>query len=97
MPGMRVSSGGDGQAMLTSTRSATGSGGCVTIFVDGAKWQQLEAGDLDSFIKPDEIAAIEVYQSGSAMPVEFQTSGQDCAAVVAWTKMNVNRSFRNKK
>jgi hypothetical protein len=95
VPGLRVQ-GSMGQMMITSTRNA-GRAGCVTIFVDGSKWQQLEAGDLDSFIKPDEIAAIEVYQSGSAMPVEFQTSGQDCAAVVAWTKMNVNRSFRNKK
>jgi hypothetical protein len=91
MPGMRVSSGGDGQAMLTSTRSATGSGGCVTIFVDGAKWQQLQPGDLDSFVRPDEVAAIEVYNSGASMPPQFSTPGQDCGAVVVWTKTRVLR------
>ena len=68
--------------------------GCVTIFVDNAKWQQLEAGDLDAFLKPDEVAAIEFYQAGASMPVEFTTPGADCSAVVAWTKLNVMRKTR---
>jgi len=38
-----------------------------------------------------------VYPAGSATPVEFQTSGQDCAAVVIWTKLNVNRKARSRK
>ena len=28
---------------------------------------------------------------GGSMPVEFQSLGGDCAAVVVWTKLNVNR------
>jgi hypothetical protein len=56
----------------------------------------MEAGDLDTFVKPEEVAAIEVYQSGSSMPVEFQTTGGDCSAVVVWTKMNVERRNRKK-
>ena len=94
VPGIRVQ-GSMGHMAISSTRNA-GRAGCVTIIVDGSKWQQLEAGDLDSFMKPDEVAAIEVYQSGASMPVEFQTSGQDCAAVVVWTKSNVNRRTRAK-
>jgi hypothetical protein len=90
MPGMRVST-SNGQAMITSTRSATGSGGCVTVIVDGAKWQQLEPGDLDSFVRPEEVAAIEVYSSGASMPPQFATPGQDCGAVVVWTKTRVLR------
>ena len=43
------------------------------MWVDGAQWQQLNAGDLDSFVRPEEVAAIEVYQSGASMPVEYQT------------------------
>ena len=79
-----------GRMMLTATRTA-GRNGCVNVFVDGSRWQQLEAGDLDSFVRPQEVAAIEVYPGGGSMPVEFQSSGGDCAAVVAWTKLNVNR------
>ena len=93
VPGIRVQ-GTMGRMAVTSTRSA-GRAGCVTIFVDGAKFQQMEAGDLDTFVKPEEAAAIEVYQSGSAMPIEFQTSGSDCSAIVVWTKLNVDR--RNRK
>jgi hypothetical protein len=92
VPGVRVV-GTMGRMAITTTRTA-GRQGCVTIFVDGSKWQQMEAGDLDAFLKPDEVAAIEFYQSGASMPVEFTTPGADCSAVVAWTKMNVMRRTR---
>ena len=46
--------------------------------------------DLDSFVQPGEVAAIEVY-SGSAVPPQFSTPGQSCAAVVVWTKTRVLR------
>jgi hypothetical protein len=90
MPGLRVDN-SNGQAMLTSSRNATGSGGCVTVFVDGAAWRQLEPGDLDSFIRPEEVAAVEVYASGTTVPVQFTTPGEDCGAVVVWTKTRVFR------
>jgi hypothetical protein len=87
VPGIRVNSQGN-DATVTSTRNAQGSG-CVTIFVDGAAWQSLQAGDLDSFVQPNEVAAIEVY-SGISMPPQFNTVGQNCSAVVVWTKTRVN-------
>jgi hypothetical protein len=88
IPGLQVS-GSMGQQTLTSTRSSTsGSGGCVTVFVDGATWQQLAPGDLDSFVRPEEVAAVEVY-SGTQVPAQFTTIGQNCSAVVVWTKTRV--------
>jgi hypothetical protein len=90
-PGIRVQE-QNGQAMITSSRSAQGNG-CVTMIVDGAQWQQLEPGDLDSFVQPGEVAAIEVY-NGAAVPAQFATPGQDCAAVVVWTKTRVLRRGR---
>ena len=93
-PGVRIQ-GSMGHMSITSTRTV-GRQGCVTVYVDGSQWQQLEPGDLDSFVRPEEAAAIEVYPAGSATPVEFQTSGQDCAAVVIWTKLNVNRKARKR-
>jgi len=92
-PGIRVQ-GSMGRMFLTATRTA-GRQGCVNVFVDGSRWQQLEAGDLDSFVRPQDVAAIEVYPGGGSMPVEFQSSGGDCAAVVVWTKLNVNRRVKS--
>lgn len=91
VPGVRVSQSG-GQNVLSSTRGATG-GGCVTIFVDGAMWQQITPGDLDSFVRPQEIAAVEVY-SGQQVPAQFATLGQSCSAVVVWTKTRVLKRGR---
>lgn len=82
VPGLRVSSSG-GQNVLTSTR-----GGCVTIYVDGAAWQQITPGDLDDYVRPQEIAAVEVY-SGQLAPAQFSTPGSACSAVVVWTKSRV--------
>ena len=90
-PGIRVSE-QNGQATVTSTRSAQ-SNGCVTMYVDGAQWQQLEPGDLDSFVQPNEVAAIEVY-SGASVPPQFSQAGGSCAAVVVWTKTRVQSRRR---
>jgi hypothetical protein len=87
-PGIRVTE-SNGQASIASTRSASGDG-CVTVYVDGAPWQQLDAGDLDTFVQPNEVAAIEVY-NGASVPAQFTTAGQSCSAVVVWTKTRVNR------
>lgn len=86
-PGIRVME-SNGRAMITSTRSAQGNG-CVTVYVDGAPWQQLDPGDLDTFVQPNEVAAVEVY-NGSSIPPQFMTPGQSCAAVVVWTKTRVD-------
>ena len=86
VPGIQVSS-QNGQSMITSSRNPSG-GGCVTVWVDGAPWQQLTPGDLDSFVKPEEVAAVEVY-NGTTMPAQFTTVGQSCSAVVVWTKTRV--------
>lgn len=93
-PGLRVVNGGNGQVSLAATRGVSGGNGCVTVFMDGAEWKQLDAGDLDSFVRPGEVSAIEVYPSTN-VPAQFTTMGQNCAAVVVWTKLRVeSRSKR---
>jgi hypothetical protein len=87
-PGVRVVNAGNGQVSLVSTRGATGGNGCVTVFMDGAEWKQLDAGDLDSFVRPGEVSAIEVYPSTN-VPAQFTTVGSNCAAVVVWTRLKV--------
>ena len=93
-PGLRVVNGGNGQVSLVSTRGTAGGNGCVTVFMDGAEWKQLDAGDLDSFVRPGEVSAIEVYPSTN-VPAQFTTVGSSCAAVVVWTKLRVES--RNNK
>lgn len=88
VPSLRVQ-GSLGRTRITSTRGA--GSGCVNVFVDGSRWQQMDSGDLDAFLQPGETSAIEVY-SGGSIPVEFTTGGQDCSVVVIWTKTRVLRT-----
>ena len=87
-PGLRIVPGAGGRNVITSARDMNG---CVTVWIDGSAWQQLEAGDIDDFVKPHELAAIEVY-SATTTPGEFQGGrGGGCTTIVAWTKRRLDR------
>jgi len=92
VPGLRIMPSGDGTGsqVITSSRDATGMG-CVTFYVDNTPWQQQFPGDIDNFVRSDEVAAIEVY-NGAQTPAQFQTAGQSsCTTIVVWTKWRVNK------
>ncbi|HEX6052211.1 MAG TPA: hypothetical protein VFZ21_23260, partial [Gemmatimonadaceae bacterium] len=60
-------------------------------YVDGTMWVQQFPGDLDSFVRADEIAAMEVYNP-SSVPAQFTQAGRgNCTTVVMWTERRVNR------
>lgn len=70
-----------------------GGGACTpNYFVDGFRW--LSSGmpgssaqdDLDTFILPGDIAAIEVYTSQTSTPGRFSTPLSTCGTVVVWTQ-----------
>lgn len=89
-PGIRVTPSGDGSSQVVQS-SRDPMGGCVNFYVDGAPWQQQFPGDLDSFVRPDEVAAIEIYQP-STVPMQFTSAGQSsCTTVVVWTERRVMR------
>lgn len=89
VPGLRVSQDNQGNLIVTSTRDARG--GCVNYVVDGSPWQSIDPGDIDQFVRPDEVAAVEVY-NGPGTPVQFQRAGQsDCATIVIWTVRRVTK------
>jgi hypothetical protein len=91
VPGIRVQTAGMGRQVVTSTR---GVNGCVMFWVDGTPWQSMEPGDIDDFIKPHELGAIEVY-SPTNTPAEFQGSrGSSCTTVVGWTSRRLDRNRR---
>lgn len=91
VPGIRVQSAGMGRQVVTSTR---GVNGCVMFWLDGTPWQSLEPGDIDDFIKPHELGAIEVYTPTNT-PAEFQgAQGSSCTTIVGWTTRRLDRNRR---
>jgi len=96
VPGLRISPAGDGRTyVIQDSRDATG--GCVNFWVDGTQWQTMSPGDIDQYVRPDELVAIEVYH-GSGTPVQFTSPGQSgCATIVAWTVARVRPDTKNSK
>lgn len=81
MPGIRLAMRGRSTDRVILMRGARG--GCVpTVFVDRMRMPGTEA--LDSFIPPDNVAAVEVYQAGF-VPAEFQDIFSGCGSIVVWT------------
>jgi hypothetical protein len=83
-PGLRITPTGDGRT-YTISDARNAAGGCVNYFVDGSPWEVMTPGDIDGFVRPQEIVAIEVYH-GSTAPPQFSRPGQSgCASIVVWT------------
>lgn len=92
MPGLRVERAelGDIQLVMRGTFAET----CVpNVYIDGRHMRDLSADDVDSWVKPDEIAGIEVY-TGPHVPAQFNPGlggggaqgGESCGSIVIWTK-----------
>jgi hypothetical protein len=91
VPGLRVVPAGMGHSRITSGRDPNG---CVVTWVDNVMWREMTPGDLDDYVSPGEIRAVEVY-TASTTPGQFQAPGQsNCAAIVVWTNRYVNRRIK---
>lgn len=55
------------------------------IYINGQWMNGVTSGDLDGFIRPNEIAGIEVYTAGQ-VPTQFQPGLGGCGSLVFWTK-----------
>lgn len=76
---------------LITMRPSTGPGYCTpTYFVDGFEWQPLGGtpqAQIDKFLPPNRIEAIEIYPSNAPHPPRFSTGVfSGCGAVVIWTR-----------
>ena len=88
-PMLKISPGAKGNNIITSARDPNY--GCVNFIVDGARWKELSPGDIDDYLRPGELSAIEVYNPSSAPP-RFESPGSTkCATVVIWTVRSTNR------
>ncbi len=86
MPGLAVSY-ATGQPVIQGTRGAGGN--CVSYVIDGIPYSEQTPGDINDYMKPDELSAVEVYNASDA-PAEFTQAGQSsCTLVIMWTKTKV--------
>jgi hypothetical protein len=80
---------------LTMRGMLSGSAGdkCApSIFIDGLYMADIDADDINSLVRPDELAGVEVYTS-QPLPALFSFGGIDrgpkqqyCGAIAVWTK-----------
>ncbi len=94
VPGIRVQTSGYTTQVYDARTQGTG---CVNYVVDGSPWVSMNPGDIDSFVLPDNVGAIEVYH-GAETPPQFVIPGQGgCATIVIWTKWRLDRFNKKKK
>jgi hypothetical protein len=70
MPGVIRRPGPYGEDYLAATR---GMGSCVRYVVDGSPYQEMSRGDINTFVRPDDIGAVEVYQPNES-PAQYAYS-----------------------
>ncbi|MGZ8414525.1 MAG: carboxypeptidase regulatory-like domain-containing protein [Gemmatirosa sp.] len=69
------------------------SGGCIpAVFLDGRLFDRIGASDIDGWMRPDQIVAIEVYTETSVPPQFRQPPGRanedaaPCGSILIWTR-----------
>ena len=84
MPGVRLALGRGAHPFLAGTRSGNG---CIGYFVDGTQYREMTRGDIDNFVRPEEIGGIEVYQPLDG-PVHYVggANAMGCVTIMIWTK-----------
>ena len=85
---------GAANMILGSGSGVRAMGPCqMALFIDGIEidfgkyWEGGSVQGMDAFIQPSEIRAIEIYQSASGTPLQFQSvRNAMCGSIVIWTK-----------
>jgi hypothetical protein len=92
-PGLTFVPATDGQnQVIKSSRDALG--GCVTFVVDGTKFRELTPGEIDSYVRPSELRAIEVYNP-TTVPAQFEDVGHtECTTIVIWTTLTTDHAAK---
>lgn len=91
VPGLTVA--WDGQGYQVQVNRTSNAGMCpVAYYIDGSPFLSL-GDDIDQIVRPEDIAAIEVYKSAAETPMQFQGSdGGPCGTIVIWTKRRVGNT-----
>ena len=82
-PGLSVERGVEGGDAMLTMRG--GWGRCVpAVYLNGMRLENLSADDIDTLMRPEEIAGVEVYTD--VVPPQFQAGMSGCGSIVFWTK-----------
>jgi len=84
--GMSVLTTGTGRYLTSTGRAGSSKEGCINIFIDRARFDQFQPGDVDGAVPASDLGAIEYYREPSSVPTEFTVAGKTCATLVLWTK-----------
>lgn len=89
VPGLRVTSSGDGDVVSSSRGTSSIMGGdCIQYFVDDMPWQSTTPGDINNFVNGSEVVAVEVYQASNT-PAQYMRAMGSCTTIVLWTRFKV--------
>jgi len=83
LPGISIGR-GQGGAEFIAMRGSTGGSCRATVFVNGMSMRDLDADDVNSMVRPNELIGVEVYRPGSA-PAQFSDMS-GCGSVLLWTR-----------
>ena len=80
--------------VLLNSRLSTGfsSEGCpLTIYLDGSRLmprpeRRIQGVSIDEYVRPGEVAGMELYGGASSIPAEFAGSTARCGVAVIWTR-----------
>jgi hypothetical protein len=85
-PGMNVIAATGGHYLASTSSIGSSSSGCVNVFIDHARFDQFQPGDVDDALPTADLGAVEFYQRPSDVPTEFNVPGKSCATLIVWTK-----------
>jgi Carboxypeptidase regulatory-like domain len=77
---------GVGDTQVFGPRLSINSGYCALALIIDGTLINTRQGRMDDMVPIDMVAGIEVYNSGTSVPAEFQRLGTDCGAVIVWTR-----------
>ena len=85
VPGLRIGYDAQNQRQQkTLIMNSRDSRGCIRYVVDGVLFQEV-GGDIEKFVRPSEIEALEMYNPAS-VPGEFAAASRGrCSVLVLWT------------
>lgn len=66
-------------------RGISGNWCAPSIYLDGTRMSELGAGEIDAWVRPNDVAAIEIY-SEATVPAEFNDFRSGCGSIVIWRK-----------
>ena len=84
IPGVSVDRDQNGEEVITMRGNSFNARCRASIYLNGASLRGLSAGDINGFVRPNEIVGIEVYAAAAA-PAQFSEQN-GCGSVVFWTR-----------